>query len=54
MIRERDDKFISFQKMIMCRFGNEMHPGFTSDVSQNGMGINSLPRLPLNFNIMIY
>jgi hypothetical protein len=32
----------------MCRYGNEMHPGFTSDVSQNDMGINSLPRLPHN------
>jgi hypothetical protein len=36
--------------VIMCRFGNEMHAGFSSNAFWHGMRINSPPRLPLNYN----
>ena len=54
MIRERNAKSISFRQMIMCRFGNEMHVGFSSNAFRHGIVINSLPRLPLNFNKLIF
>jgi len=47
MIREREAKSVSFRQVIMCRFGNEMHAGFTSIAYWHGYCINSLPRLPL-------
>lgn len=53
MIRERDDKFISFRQVILCRFGNEMHAGFSSNAFWHGISINSLPRLPLIFYKLI-
>jgi hypothetical protein len=49
MIKKRDEKRISFRKLVICKCGNEMHPAFTQDVSQHGIGIQTIQR-PSLFN----
>ncbi|MBN2345299.1 MAG: PilZ domain-containing protein [Candidatus Aminicenantes bacterium] len=44
MIKKREEKRIPFRKLIICKCGEEMHPGFTQDVSQHGIGIQSMQR----------
>ena len=49
MIKKRDEKRIPFRKLVICKCGDEMHPGFTQDVSQHGIGIQTMQR-PSLFN----
>jgi hypothetical protein len=49
MIKKREEKRIPFRKLIICKCGGEMHPGFTQDVSQHGIGIQTVQR-PSLFN----
>lgn len=42
MIKKREEKRVSFRKLIICKCGDEVHPGFTQDVSQHGIGIQSM------------
>ncbi len=42
MIKKRDEKRIPFRKLAICKCGEEMHPGFVQDVSQHGMGIQTM------------
>jgi hypothetical protein len=44
MIKKRDEKRVSFRKLVICKHGNEMHPGFVQDISQHGIGIQSMQR----------
>ena len=44
MIKKRDEKRVSFRKLVICKYGGEMHPGFTQDVSQHGIGIQTIQR----------
>lgn len=41
MIRQRGEKRVPFRKLIICKCGDDMHPGFTQDVSQHGIGIQT-------------
>lgn len=47
MIKKRDEKRIPFRKLVICKCGEETHPGFTQDVSQHGLGIQTMQRPPL-------
>lgn len=49
MIKKRDEKRIPFRKLVICKSGGEMHPGFIQDVSQHGIGIHTMQR-PSLFN----
>ncbi len=49
MIKKRDEKRIPFRKLVICKCGDEMHPAFTQDVSQHGIGIQTIQR-PSLFN----
>ena len=49
MIKKRDEKRIPFRKLVIFKSGNEMHPGFVQDVSQHGIGIQTIQR-PSLFN----
>ncbi len=42
MIKKREEKRVPFSKLIICKCGDEMHPGFAQDVSQHGIGIQSM------------
>jgi len=42
MIKKRGEKRVPFRKLIICKCGDEMHPGFTQDVSQHGIGIQTM------------
>lgn len=44
MIKKRDEKRVPFRKLVICKCGEEMHPGFTQDVSQHGIGIQTMQR----------
>jgi hypothetical protein len=44
MIKKRDEKRILFRKLVICKCGDEMHPGFIQDVSQHGIGIQTMQR----------
>jgi hypothetical protein len=44
MMKRRDEKRIPFRKLAICKCGEEMHPGFVQDVSQHGMGIQTMQR----------
>jgi hypothetical protein len=44
MIKKRDEKRIPFRKLVICKCGDEMHPGFIQDVSQHGVGIQTMHR----------
>jgi hypothetical protein len=47
MIKKRDEKRVTFRKLVICKCGEEMHPGFTQDVSQHGIGIQTIQRSSL-------
>lgn len=49
MIKKRDEKRVPFRKLVICKCGEEMHPAFTHDVSQHGIGIQTIHR-PSIFN----
>jgi hypothetical protein len=49
MIKKRDEKRIPFRKLVVCKCGEEMHPGFVQDVSQHGIGIQTIQK-PSLFN----
>jgi hypothetical protein len=49
MIKKRDEKRVPFRKLVICKCGEEMHPAFTQDVSQHGIGIQTIHR-PSLFN----
>jgi hypothetical protein len=49
MIKKRDEKRVPFRKLVVCKCGKEMHPAFTQDVSQHGIGIQTIHR-PSPFN----
>jgi len=53
MIKKRDEKRIPFRKLVICKCGEEMHPGFTQDVSQHGIGIQTMQRPSLNHKVRI-
>ena len=53
MIKKRDEKRVPFRKLIICKYGDEMHPGFTQDVSQHGIGIQTMQRPVLNRKVRI-
>jgi hypothetical protein len=53
MIKKREEKRIPFRKLIICKCGDQMHPGFTQDVSQHGMGIQTTQKPPLNKKVRI-
>ena len=44
MIKKREEKRIPFRKLVICKGGEEMHPGFVQDVSQHGIGIQTIQR----------
>jgi hypothetical protein len=44
MIKKRDEKRVPFRKMVICKCGGEMHPGFVQDVSQHGISIKTIQR----------
>ncbi len=41
MIKKREEKRVPFRKLIICKCGDDMHPGFTQDISQHGIGIQT-------------
>ena len=47
MIKKREEKRVPFRKLVICKCGEEMHPGFTQDVSQHGIGIQTMQHPPL-------
>jgi hypothetical protein len=53
MIKKREEKRVPFRKLIICKCGDDMHPGFTQDVSQHGIGIQSMQRPELNRKVRI-
>jgi hypothetical protein len=53
MIKKRDEKRVPFRKLVVCKCGEEMHPGFTQDVSQHGIGIQTMQRPSLNRKVRI-
>ena len=53
MIKKREEKRIAFRKLIICKYGDEMHPGFTQDVSQHGIGIQTVQRPSLFHKVRI-
>ncbi|MCX6554122.1 MAG: PilZ domain-containing protein [Candidatus Aminicenantes bacterium] len=44
MIKKRDEKRIPFRKLVICKCGGEVHPGFVQDVSQHGISIQTMQR----------
>ncbi len=44
MIKKRDEKRVLFRKLVICKCGQEMHQGFSQDVSQHGIGIQTVQR----------
>ena len=53
MIKKRDEKRIPFRKLVICKCGGEMHPGFIQDVSQHGIGIQTMQRPSLFHKVRI-
>lgn len=53
MIKKREEKRVPFRKLIICKCGDEMHPGFTQDVSQHGIGIQTMQRPVLDRKVRI-
>ena len=53
MIKKRDEKRIPFRKLVICKCGDEMHPAFTQDVSQHGIGIQTIQRPSLFHKVRI-
>jgi hypothetical protein len=53
MIKKRDEKRVPFRKLIICKCGDEMHPGFTQDISQHGIGIQTMQDPSLNHKVRI-
>lgn len=53
MIKKREEKRVPFRKLIICKCGDDMHPGFTQDVSQHGIGIQTMQNPPLNNKVRI-
>jgi hypothetical protein len=53
MIKKRDEKRVPFRKLVICKCGDEMHPGFTQDISQHGIGIQTMQRPSLNHKVRI-
>jgi hypothetical protein len=53
MIKKRDEKRVSFRKLVICKYGDEMHPGFTQDVSQHGIGIQTMQCPTLNHKLRV-
>jgi len=53
MIKKREEKRVAFRKLIICKCGEEMHPGFTQDVSQHGIGIQTMQRPSLYHKVRI-
>jgi hypothetical protein len=53
MIKKREEKRVPFRKLVICKCGDEMHPGFTQDVSQHGIGIQTMQTTSLNNKVRI-
>jgi metallophosphoesterase superfamily enzyme len=53
MIKKREEKRVSFHKLIICKCGDDMHPGFSQDISQHGIGIQTMQRPELNRRVRI-
>ena len=53
MIKKREEKRVPFRKLIVCKCGDDMHPGFTQDVSQHGIGIQTMQCPELNRRVRI-
>lgn len=53
MIKKREEKRVPFRKLVICKCGDEMHPGFTQDVSQHGIGIQTMQNPSLNNKVRI-
>ncbi|MDD8013952.1 MAG: PilZ domain-containing protein [Acidobacteriota bacterium] len=53
MIKKREEKRVPFSKLIICKCGDEMHPGFAQDVSQHGIGIQSMQLPEINRKVRI-
>lgn len=53
MIKKREEKRVPFRKLIICKCGDEMHPGFTQDVSQHGIGIQTTQRPEIRRRVRI-
>jgi metallophosphoesterase superfamily enzyme len=53
MIKKREEKRVPFRKLVICKCGDEMHPGFTQDVSQHGIGIQTMQRPSLYHKVRI-
>ena len=53
MIKKREEKRIPFRKLVLCKCGEEMHPAFTQDVSQHGIGIQTMQDPPLHHKLRI-
>jgi hypothetical protein len=53
MIKKRDEKRIPFRKLVICKCGGETHPGFVQDVSQHGIGIQTVQRPSLFHKVRI-
>lgn len=53
MIKKREEKRVHFRKLIVCKCGDDMHPGFTQDISQHGIGIQTMQRPDINRKVRI-
>ncbi len=53
MIKKREEKRVPFRKLIVCKCGDDMHPGFIQDVSQHGIGIQTMQRPEPNHRVRI-
>jgi hypothetical protein len=53
MIKKREEKRVPFRKLVICKCGDEMHPGFTQDVSQHGIGIQTMQNPTLNNKVRV-
>lgn len=53
MIKKREEKRVPFRKLIICKYGDEMHPGFTQDLSQHGIGIQTMQCPALKHKVRI-
>ena len=53
MIKKREEKRVDFRKLIICKRGDEIHPGFTQDISQHGIGIQTMQSLSISHKVRI-
>jgi len=53
MVKKRAEKRLPFRKLVICKCADEMHPAFAQDVSQHGIGIQTIHRPSLYSKVRI-